>query len=270
MPTPSRRLRWPITAAGAARWSGGGGVRRASRSASAVPPGASAKPARPLSAAISCRSVRLSGIGRSGRGDHDLDAPARRPEQQFPRHHPARAPRAAWCARAIRRRVRSPGSAEERARSPRRAERSRAADPQEAKRRTARPRAQGRQRAACRRRARSDARAARDAQERDAAEDPGREEHPGARRGAGASSKQLKTTYDLKRRAGRRRPPDPARSAATAPRTRCGRRRATPTAWPSSRRSPAWPSCDRSGSRTTWRRCRKGRKSAAACRSSTS
>ena len=56
---------------------------------------------------------------------------------------------------------------------------------------------------------------------------------------AQATLKQLKATYELKRKR-RRRTCGSSRSAATARRTRCGRPRPTPSGWPSSRRSAGW------------------------------
>ena len=86
---------------------------------------------------------------------------------------------------------------------------------------------------------------------------------------AQATLKQLKTTYELKRKAAEadirilkiRR--DRAESAMKMAKP-------TPNGWPSSPRSAAWRFSSRSGSRTRWRRSRKARKSAPACRSWTS
>ena len=77
------------------------------------------------------KSVRLSGTRRSGGGDHHFDAPARRAEQPVPRHHDARAPRQHGAQGRPARRIRPPGSAEERAGPSGRAQRSRTADPEE-------------------------------------------------------------------------------------------------------------------------------------------
>ena len=169
-----------------------------------------------------------------------------------------------------RRRVRPPGAAHQRARPPRRARTISSSRSASARRRSARPRAQGRQRDQVRPRARSRRAELEMVKNEMLAEDPGGEEHSGARTGAGHAEA---AEDDLRPEAQGRARPTSGSCSIRRDRAENAMQQAETNAdahGDHSRRSAAWRSSRRSGSRTTWRRCRKARRSAPACRSSTS
>ena len=206
--------------------------------------------------------------GRSHPVDDDFGAAPDRAERDVPGHYPPRPAGQRRPARRSHRRVRSPAAAHQRARSARRAPGSRAADPRSARPRSVPPRRATRARSSWPR-ARWPAPSSR-CQKNEMIPKINAEKNTQRARAGPRDAEAAEGHLTISSG----RPPTPtcgsSASAAIAPRTRCGRRRPTPSGWRSSRRSAAWRPEDRLEVATTWRRFRRVRKSAPACRSWTS
>ena len=214
------------------------------------------------------RSVRLSGTVEAVESTTIAAPRLSGPNFSVPRHHQAHQAGHAGRKGRPRRRVRPADAARDRARSPRRAERSRAADP---RRRTpaSAPRGRATTARSCSPKARSRAPSSRRPRT-SCCRRIQAEKNNHAVEQASATLKQLKTTYALKRKAAEadlrilQDPPRPRRERDAPGRDQRradGGRRAD-------RRHGRAP--DGVEGQQPWRRSRKARRSAPACRSSTS